>query len=116
PLKANNKPRNYFSDLFRIDVQRPSEGEQFGTVRAEVTVGRDLWIASLRHLLTGAANILCGHNWSIVSPDGEEQWITSDHPVLRLNYNTAENYDFGGGWGNPGSEIIMPLSPRYLLY
>lgn len=49
-------------------------------------------------------------------PNGEAEWPLTDHPVLRLNYYKAGQYDFRGGWGNKGSEILMPLSPRHLLY
>jgi hypothetical protein len=70
----------------------------------------------MRHLLTGAANVLCQHKWSIAEPEGVNEWLTSDHPVLRLNYYAPGRYDFGGGWGNAGTELMMPLSPRHLLY
>jgi hypothetical protein len=70
----------------------------------------------MRHVLTGIARVLVDHAWCILRPNPGSLWFTSDHPVLRLNYYEEGQYDFGGGWGNPGSEIILPLSPTHLMY
>ena len=78
--------------------------------------GHRLWIAAMRHLLTGIANRLCGYRWSIALPHGDAECPLTDHPVLRLNYNSPSQYDFEGGWGSPGTEIMMPVSPKHLLY
>ncbi len=85
-------------------------------LRVEVTAWRSLGVASMRHPLTGAANALCQHRWSVVEPHRDEEWPLTDHPVLRLNYYRPGQYNFRGGWGNEGSEIMMPISPRHLLY
>jgi hypothetical protein len=44
------------------------------------------------------------------------KWVTSDNPVVRLNYYGRDGYDFRGGWNNPGSGILVPLDPRHLFY
>jgi hypothetical protein len=85
-------------------------------VRAEVVVGRQMWLWNQRRLLTSTANILATHHWTILAPHPGSLWFTSDHPVVRLNYYGEDRYDFGGGWGNRGTEILVPLSPRHLLY
>jgi hypothetical protein len=36
--------------------------------------------------------------------------------VIRLNYYDARRYDFKGGIGKLGTEILLPLSPHHLLY
>jgi hypothetical protein len=111
-----DKP-NEFSELITVRIKPPADStSDEASVHAEVPLGRRLWIASMRHLLTGAANVLCQHKWSIAQPHGNEEWLLTDHPVLRLNYYKPGHYDFGGGWNNPGSEIMMPVSPCHLLY
>jgi hypothetical protein len=99
----------------RVTTERDPDGEQM-FFRAEATIGRQSWLASVRHLLTGVASVLVRHTWSIVTPHPSTEWFTSDHPLVRLNYSAPGTYDFKGGWGNPGTDILMPLSPRHLLY
>ncbi len=114
---ARNAEPNAFSNSFRVHIESSTgPGADQALVRTEVAPARSLWIASMRHLLKGAATTLCQHHWSVVEPHGSEEWPLTDHPVLRLNYYRPGQYDFRGGWGNPGSEIMMPISPRQLLY
>jgi Protein of unknown function (DUF4238) len=91
-------------------------GEKFGTVKAEIIVGRGLWFFGIRHLLTKTVEVLLDQRWTILlAPEGLE-WFTSDDPVIRLNYYDEAKYDFRGGWGKAGGEIMLPLDSRHLLY
>ena len=91
-------------------------GERQGILRAETVVGRGLFLFNLKHLLTKTVNALLAHKWTVLrSPKGIE-WLTSDDPVIRLNFQNPTRYDFGGGWGSAGTEIFLPLSPRHMLY
>ena len=91
-------------------------GKKQAILRAETVVGRSLFLFNLKHLLTKTVNALLAHKWTILrAPEGIE-WLTSDDPVVRLNYHNLIRYDFKGGWGSVGTEIFLPLSPRHLLY
>ncbi len=91
-------------------------GQRFGELKAEVIVGRALWLFTMKHTLANTAKVLHDHHWSILKPPDGLPWFTSDDPVIRLNYYSAGKYDFKGGWGNRGTEIFLPLDPRHLLY
>lgn len=92
------------------------QGEEQGILEIETVVGRGLFLFNLKHLLTKTINVLIAHKWTILrSPKGID-WLTSDDPVVRLNYHNPTKYDFGGGWDSVGTEIFLPLSPRHLLY
>ena len=109
--------QNDFSNLLEVTIEPPAvPGSDLGAVQAAVPIGRRFWVASMRHILTGVAETLCRHRWSVIEPVSDQEWPLTDHPVLRLNYYGPDQYDFAGGWGNPGSEIMMPVSPKHLLY
>jgi Protein of unknown function (DUF4238) len=90
--------------------------QEFGTLQVNVLVGRELWLSNIKHLLTKTAEVLHQHRWTILSPPKGTNWFTTDAPVVRLNYQSLQNYNFDGGWASKGTEIFMPLSPSHLLY
>jgi hypothetical protein len=105
------------SDLIPVRVTSEASQEA-GTVGLRMTVGlgRGMWLFAIKSALTQTAKVLHEHRWTILKPAAGITWFTSDDPVICLNYYDDEKYDFGGGWGRPGSEILLPLSPRHLLY
>ncbi len=85
-------------------------------IRAHQVVGRQLWLFHLKHLLRGTATVLHQHDWTILKPWPGMSWITSDNPVVKLNYTSATEYDLNGGWGNDRANIFMPLGPQHLFF
>ena len=102
---------------FRVEVDHDAPAPPgMSQLRAEVTPGRSMWLGSMHLLLNKAVSILGKHKWSIAEPSPGWEWITCDHPVLRLNYNGPDDYSFQGGWDFRGTDLMMPLSPRHLLF
>jgi hypothetical protein len=83
---------------------------------ATVVLGRGMWLFAIRKALAEPEKVLHEHEWTILRPAEGMAWFTSDDPAVCLNYDAKRRYDFGGGWGRPGTEILLPLSPRHLLY
>lgn len=105
------------NQVFDVSITTNTVPEKnMGEIRAKVVAGRRLWVETQRLLLTKTSQVLLKHKWSIVEPASGMSWFTSDHPVLRLNYYEPGKYDLRGGWGREGGNLIMPLSPRHLLY
>lgn len=100
-VEARDESASFFKDLFNIEINRPPTPDEMGTIRVEVTLGRELWLESMRYLLTNTCKELLKHKWSIARPAKGASWFTSDHPVVRLNYYEKGKYDLKGGWGEP---------------
>jgi hypothetical protein len=115
PIPEIEAPPHVDSPPIRVTTESVP-GQQFGKLKAEIVVGRSLWLYEIRHLVTQTAAALHQHKWTILSPPADLRWFTSDDPVIRLNYYGPGKYDFKGGWGSPGTEIFFPLSPHHLLY
>lgn len=90
-------------------------GADEGTIGVEVAAGRQYWLHSMKPLLTKTVDVLLKHDWTLLKAPSGLQWFTSDQPVVKLNYYGQEQYDFGGGWGRPGSTLFLPLNAEYLL-
>jgi len=86
-------------------------------LHAAVSVGRALWLHNMKHVLTETIRAMGRVEWSVMRPYGDARWFTSDDPVVRLDFNSLDDYDcFAGGWDRKGSEVLVPLSPTVLLY
>jgi len=107
-------PENSNLSPFKITIERNAEGD--GTIRAETVVGRRLWLDSCRHVLSSTICHLMAHRWTILHAPPGITWPTSDNPVIRLNFESPTKYDFHGGWGRKNGNILLPLSPKHLLY
>ena len=104
-------------DFLPIRVTKQIQpGQALGLLKAEVLVGRSSWLFGVRRALSSTLKVLMQQRWSILKPHGGLVWFTSDDPVIRLNRYGKGNYDFKGGWGNPGTEILFPLGPHHLMY
>ena len=114
-LPKNNNIKN--TDIFPLRVTRePLPNTDKSLLKVETIIGRSMWLYGIKHILTNTVKVLLQHKWCILHAAPGIEWATSDDPVICLNYYENRSYDFGGGWGNKGSEIIFPLSPHHILY
>ncbi|WP_095146929.1 DUF4238 domain-containing protein [Pseudomonas sp. Irchel s3b6] len=110
----NSLGENDALSLFNISIEPLPHGG--GQIKAETIVGRRLWIWQMRHLLTQTIGRLPRQKWTILHAPPGMSWPTTDNPLVRLNFQDSKNYDFAGGWGVKNGDIILPLSPKHLLY
>jgi hypothetical protein len=110
---SNNKIEGLFPLAVSIDKNKDKD---YARIKVETTPGRSTWIFSIKHLLQNTARILHKNKWTIMKPAKGMHWPTSDNPVVKLNYYSPGNYDFRGGWYNPGSELLFPLGPNHIMY
>ncbi|MBX2990386.1 MAG: DUF4238 domain-containing protein [Bacteroidetes bacterium] len=113
PLKPEANP--FPIPPIKVSKEVHPGGEKI-RLKAELNVGREFWLWQMRHLLKGIAKVLLQHKWKILTAPDNVEWVTSDDPVIRLNYASPKQYDFKGGWGSKGTEIFLPLSPKHLIY
>ena len=99
----------------RVSVE-PTETSGVSALRADLTIGRELWLHEIRQLLTSTVDVLTKHEWRIMQPASGLSWFTSDNPLVRLNWYGEEGYDLRGGWGRDKTDLFIPLSPDHLMY
>jgi len=85
-------------------------------LRVDTVIGRSMWLWYIKRIVKISEDILSKHKWIIIEAAPGIEWPTSDDPVIRLNYYGENKYDFKGGINNIGSEILLPISPKHLLY
>ena len=118
-IEKVTKSEEINNDLPSIPMKviiEPSEDGVGSIVKAETYVGRSSWIFSMKYLLKNTCKTLHKHKWTIVKPAKGYKWLTSDNPVIKLNFTNAKKYDLKGGWGKTKGNIIFPISPEHAMF
>ncbi|MFJ3409543.1 DUF4238 domain-containing protein [Pseudomonas protegens] len=93
----------------------PHSDRPGGTIQAKTLIGRKLWVDATRYVLQNVMPELMKHKWTIFTAPGDFEWSTSDDPVIRLD-TLSKPYNFKGRWGGESGIILLPLSPKHLLF
>lgn len=111
---TSRRDENRFSGVFRTKLTPRAGGG--GEIRAEVTLGRELWLAGIQHVMEGACmDRLLSYRWSILSPATGSEWFLTDDPALTLGYAHGR-FDFRTGIDRRHADLLMPLTPLHLLH
>ncbi|MBO0466844.1 DUF4238 domain-containing protein [Enterococcus plantarum] len=102
--------------LLPLKLEMLEDEEKNNFLKVETYAGKSSWLMCMKHLLGTTYKSLITVSWRIYDAPNNFYWTTSDDPVILLNYYGKDDYDFNGGFGNIGTEIIFPLSPNKLLY
>lgn len=106
--------RNTDSDhLFPMKV---TTNKERGGVEIKTVIGRGSYLYNLKRFLTHTIKVAESLNWQVIHASEDISFPTSDDPVICLNYRSENDYDFKGGWGRKNCNILMPLSPRLILF
>ncbi len=118
-LQSNPELDEKYSDLasipLKVTVENSANGEG-STVKAETYIGRKSWISSMKYLLKNTSKVLHKHKWTIVKPARGYKWLTSDNPVIKLNFRSFHDYHLQSGWGIMKGNIIFPLDPEHAMF
>lgn len=99
-----------------FDIEIGKEKDGYMNLLVKFISGRNCWLNQLIRLMDRLYISLEKHSWSLVKAPLNKEWITSDNPVITLNYYNKDHYDFNGGYDSPNANIIVPISPKYLLF
>jgi hypothetical protein len=115
-IKTGRAVEDQTADDLPIRVRKEPVDDNLVELTAEVLAGRSLWLWEVKRAVRVHVKYLHKLNWTILRPPVGMEWLTSDSPVVRMNFNSPSDFNFGGGWGSPGTDIFMPLDPNHLLY
>jgi hypothetical protein len=108
--KSSNQARvskvNNCSNYLPVRVKtEPNTGTDHATLKIQTIVGKGYYLTAVKHLLNDTIQHLLNHRWTFLRSHPDIIFPTSDDPVIKLNYFDENNYDFGGGWDNAGTEL-----------
>jgi len=92
-------------------------GDKYRMTAQSVT-GRKMWMWSVRHVLRadGPISKLQSLEWSILKAPAGVSWILSDNPAVSAFSQPNGIRSHSAPWDTPGTQLMLPLSPRHLLY
>lgn len=114
----NHSKQEKKEELIPLSVHKTGikPDDEHTVIEIQTVIGKSMWLRSIKYLLSEGSPILHRHKWSIITAAERIKWPTSDDPVICLNHTGPGEYNFQGKWGQPGAELIMPISPTKALY
>lgn len=113
PLILTPTPKLIEEIPLNISFEKISE-ENY--VKLETLFGRKMWLSTIQRMVENKLDVMRNYKWQIIEAMDGYEWYTSDNPVILLNYWSQEQYDFNGSWAKKHTNILMPISPRFLLF
>lgn len=114
---SKNK-KEYNNEMFPTKItmfNNNTKGEKI-SLKAETIIGKQFYLWIMKWLLENTAEVLHKHKWRIITVHENVKLPTSDDPVICLNYNNENDYNFGGGWGRENGNILFPISSNKIIY
>lgn len=115
-VKLQSNPAEDVGNKLPIKVSRVKTSDGAEGIQVTALNGRKMWIWQLRHVLTHTIHRLPKYRWTILHAPPGITWPTSDNPLIKICFNARGEYYLNGGWATPGVQVILPLSPKHLLY
>lgn len=84
-------------------------------VEVSLRAGSTSWMQRNKRMVREFTSEAANHFWQIIQPHPPQTWPTCDHPLVRFERREAFNIH-GTGWLRNGTEIFLPLTPRFALY
>lgn len=105
-----------YNTLFPIRITKTTNCRGELEISFETVIGKQFYLWIMLYLLENTSKVLHNHKWGIITVDDKVNLPTSDSPVICLNYNNVNDYNFGGGWDRKNSNFLFPISPKKILY
>ncbi len=88
------------------------------SLNIEHVTGRKHWMWHIETALRedGPLDLLSQQQWSILTVPSPLSWFLSDNPATSLRRKPDGSQTLDGGWGTNGSVLMLPLSPKKLMY
>jgi len=113
PISSSAKGSKWFP--YRTEtVKSLEQGKKL--VYFEVLCDRQIWFLEMEKILNDTYKCLLDHRWTFVEAATGVTFYTSDDSVLSVRNDGNGEIMGDGAWSRAGTNIIFPLSPRFLMY
>ncbi len=106
------------SDRFQIHIKiTPEEDTDTSILEAKLYTGQKMWLTRINVMLPKIVSVLKKNSWTILEAANNQEFPTSDDPVVCMGYRNSSDYWFKGvGLKQKNANIFMPLTPKHLLF
>lgn len=115
-LKLHNQSEIEYNKFIPLKIDFSEKINDVVGVNINSIVGKSSWLFALKYHLNSTYKVLESVSWCVYDAPNNFSWVTSDDPVILLNYFDNNNYNFNGGLKVNNVNIIFPLTPKKLLF